>query len=212
MTTSAEEGRPQEGVAAAAEVGEGSGGAALRRRRPGEGRGRGANRGSRKSGAAFMRSREFVLKVRGMSRWNWRGVLEELEKAEEVEARIFEVRQGIPRKSGRGGWFSVGPPPPSTAAGRHRDGFKQGVPFGSCCVCSLACAAATYHTTLSLQGWARQELAATNPPQAAELFDAAAKLCPFFIFQSFRDGPSIGWRVLAHRHTDTQTHRHTPTM
>lgn len=60
----------------------------MRRRRPGEGKGRGPNRGTK---SAFLRSRDFVLKIRGMSRWNWRGVLQELEAAEEAEARFGEV-------------------------------------------------------------------------------------------------------------------------
>lgn len=70
--------------------GRGGGGRGVRRRRPGEGRGRGANRGTK---PAFLRSRDFVLKIRGMSRWNWRGVLQELEAAEEIEARFGEVSQ-----------------------------------------------------------------------------------------------------------------------
>lgn len=75
----------------------------MRRRRPGEGRGRGANAGAKKQGAAaFARSRDFVLKVRGMSRWNWRGVLEELEKAEETEARLAEVSELLGRADGMG--------------------------------------------------------------------------------------------------------------
>lgn len=68
----------------------------MRRRRPGEGRGRGRGPngyGAKRNGAAFTRSRDFVLKVRGMSRWNWRGVLEALEMAEEAEARFGEVRE-----------------------------------------------------------------------------------------------------------------------
>lgn len=79
-------------------AGRGGGGRGVRRRRPGEGRGRGGNRGTNKQKAAFLRSRDFVLKVRGMSRWNWRGVLEELEAAEEAEARLGEVRRGGGRK------------------------------------------------------------------------------------------------------------------
>lgn len=68
----------------------------MRRRRPGEGRGRGARRGSNKGRAAFARSREFVVKIRGMSRWNWRGVMRELEEAEIVEAKFGEVRRHGP--------------------------------------------------------------------------------------------------------------------
>lgn len=76
--------------------GRGGGGRGVRRRRPGEGRGRGADASvAKRKMAAFTRSRDFVLKVRGMSRWNWRGVLEELEKAEETEARLGEVRAEI---------------------------------------------------------------------------------------------------------------------
>eukprot|EP00903_Cladosiphon_okamuranus_P014674 g13601.t1 len=78
--------------------GRGGGGRGVRRRRPGEGRGRGGaggnGSGAKRNGAAFTRSRDFVLKVRGMSRWNWRGVLEALEIAEEEEARFAETERG----------------------------------------------------------------------------------------------------------------------
>ncbi|CAN0132135.1 unnamed protein product [Ectocarpus sp. 4 AP-2014] len=73
--------------------GRGGGGRGLRRRRPGEGRGRGARRGTKKGRAAFARSRDFVVKIRGMSRWNWRGVMRELEEAETVEAKFGEAEK-----------------------------------------------------------------------------------------------------------------------
>lgn len=86
--------------------GRGGGGRGVRRRRPGEGRGRGAasgGRGARKK-AAFNRSRDFVLKVRGMSHRDWQGVLEALEKAEETEESFGKVRERERGSEWGGAW------------------------------------------------------------------------------------------------------------
>lgn len=69
------------------------------RRVPGQGRGRGKRRGEgrREDEAAFNRSRDFVLKIRGMAKWDWRGVMRELEAAEAEEGRIKEVEGSTAR-------------------------------------------------------------------------------------------------------------------